>query len=360
MKLNRLSGTFSCALLASQWLTGLSADFVLVPEQSTITLSGSAVGAALLEQAPGSLSNRFQGVIRADVTASTIAFPGGSVIAAQTNGNWQPLADGSSGSAPGNYGAQASVLLGTAKAAVRNLQLDAACSALPLNGTSFDSSPLVFGFITAANGTLGYTVSGLFATKGGVALTGYATNKVTTMATLIKSGDVETLTIPVKADFYFTLVTQNDCTLTVTGKLVGTRSTGGSTTPTYNDWAATQFPGVTDPAIIGSSADPDHDGFPNFVEYALGLDPKSSNAGLQVVAADVPATGQKPQLVYTRAKGLSGNTVNYVFRSFPDQQVIPGTEQVVDLGNGKEQVTLQPTFDSATGPHLMRLTVSPK
>lgn len=38
-------------------------------------------------------------------------------------------------------------------------------------------------------------------------------------------------------------------------------------------WAGLFWPGVTDTSIIGMTADPDHDGMPNLVEYALGLDP---------------------------------------------------------------------------------------
>ena len=37
----------------------------------------------------------------------------------------------------------------------------------------------------------------------------------------------------------------------------------------YAAWIETEFPGETDPAIIGPDADPDHDGIPNLVEYAL-------------------------------------------------------------------------------------------
>lgn len=38
-------------------------------------------------------------------------------------------------------------------------------------------------------------------------------------------------------------------------------------------WQRAQWPGVSDPAIIGPEADPDGDGIRNVVEYALGLNP---------------------------------------------------------------------------------------
>lgn len=41
----------------------------------------------------------------------------------------------------------------------------------------------------------------------------------------------------------------------------------------FGNWVGEQFPGVNDPAITGPEADPDHDGQPNFFEFALGSDP---------------------------------------------------------------------------------------
>jgi len=41
----------------------------------------------------------------------------------------------------------------------------------------------------------------------------------------------------------------------------------------FANWAAQHWPGVTDPAIIGETADPDGDRMPNLLEYALGGDP---------------------------------------------------------------------------------------
>lgn len=44
------------------------------------------------------------------------------------------------------------------------------------------------------------------------------------------------------------------------------------------DWLASYFTGneLTNPAISGGGADPDADGWPNLLEYALGLDPRSA------------------------------------------------------------------------------------
>lgn len=45
----------------------------------------------------------------------------------------------------------------------------------------------------------------------------------------------------------------------------------------YASWIDGFFPGISDPAIIGSAADPDHDGIANAVEMVLGGDPAAGN-----------------------------------------------------------------------------------
>ncbi|MDF3058757.1 MAG: hypothetical protein K0R17_2972 [Rariglobus sp.] len=41
----------------------------------------------------------------------------------------------------------------------------------------------------------------------------------------------------------------------------------------FETWLESRWPGITDPAIIGSAADPDRDGLDNLLEYALDADP---------------------------------------------------------------------------------------
>lgn len=50
----------------------------------------------------------------------------------------------------------------------------------------------------------------------------------------------------------------------------------------YDTWIAGYFPGVTDPAIIGTTADPDGDGSSNALEFALGGVPNSGSSGPKV------------------------------------------------------------------------------
>jgi hypothetical protein len=46
----------------------------------------------------------------------------------------------------------------------------------------------------------------------------------------------------------------------------------------YADWLAAAYPGQTDEAVVGASADPDGDGAANLLEWALGLDPAAPDA----------------------------------------------------------------------------------
>jgi fibronectin-binding autotransporter adhesin len=57
----------------------------------------------------------------------------------------------------------------------------------------------------------------------------------------------------------------------------GRLSLGSLDTETFGSWIGAAFPGETDPAIIGATADPDHDGIANLVEFVIGGDPASGN-----------------------------------------------------------------------------------
>src|SRR5262249_18360133 len=46
----------------------------------------------------------------------------------------------------------------------------------------------------------------------------------------------------------------------------------------YEDWLSLNFPGITDPSIIGVFSDPDNDGAQNLLEFALGMNPNSPDA----------------------------------------------------------------------------------
>lgn len=210
--------------LAATSATWAGEVFTVDTNQSSIALSGSVLGFTLAEQGAGSLTTTLAGTLNADVTDNTIQFTGQSLLAAQNNGSWQPKADGTAGSEPANYGAQASSILGNALAALRQIQLDATSPSLSVTNGQFDSGSLTFFFPVNAPSSLAYTVSSLFLNKSGaLALSGYSTNKVTTLASLATVGGQQILTIPVNAQYFFTLVSANDTTVSLKGQLVATR-----------------------------------------------------------------------------------------------------------------------------------------
>src|SRR6478672_5134610 len=106
--------------------------FALTTDHSSLTLSGTAGGATLVEQATGSLTTFFSGAIQAEVVGQTITFTGGSSIVAQTTGDWLP------GGTAANYGASAQGAAG--KLAIRDLALDITSGPVTISSGSIPST----------------------------------------------------------------------------------------------------------------------------------------------------------------------------------------------------------------------------
>jgi hypothetical protein len=147
--------------VASHKALGASRDFTVVTAQSSIAVSGSVtnttLGTAPIEQqAAGGLTTTYSGTIKTDRDAANIAFLNGSSVSANNSGSWQPLADGSDGSSPANYGARARFLGGFATVNFAGRELVAGLVGDPtiINGSGqFDlaATDIVF-----ASGNLAY------------------------------------------------------------------------------------------------------------------------------------------------------------------------------------------------------------
>jgi hypothetical protein len=216
------------AIMVLQALWGSAQVFTLDPEQSQVTISGSVLGGAITNQGPGSLTTKFAGTISVGQTGGSLQFLGASHITAQTNGSWQPKADGTAGSEPADFGGYANVGIAAGNAALRNILLDLISPPLTLNGGQFDSSSLTFFFPSNATSSLAYNVTGLFSKQGVIALSGYATNKITALSSLSSGGGQPTLTIPVDATYYFKALTANDTVIRLQGQLVAVQSGAAS------------------------------------------------------------------------------------------------------------------------------------
>lgn len=199
--------------------------FVLDPARSVISLAGSLVGVQAQEQGPGSLQSRLSGTLLVEWTPDTIHFPGGSAMAVEETGEWEPGIGGTAGRAPADFGAKASLgLLGGGIAAARNLIFDAETPApVALINGEFDGSGLLFLFPPGGAATLDYRLTGLVSGSGSEVLGGYATNAVANAGSVRQEGDLITLTIPLHAEYLLDLLTTGDSTLVITGQLVATR-----------------------------------------------------------------------------------------------------------------------------------------
>ena len=209
-------------LLIAGGKAAIAQVFTIDTNQSSVTISGTVMGAAITPQGPGSLAGVIGGTLQTALAANKIQFTGQSKILAETNGSWQPKSDGTAGSEPADYGGSVNLGLATGLAALRNVQLDVISTNVDVNAGKFDSSSLTFFFPSNAVSALAYNITGL--NKHGVAaLTGYATNKVTSLASLTTVGSQQVLTIPVDATFMLKLVTPNDTIIRLQGQIVATQ-----------------------------------------------------------------------------------------------------------------------------------------
>jgi hypothetical protein len=198
--------------------------FTVDTNQSSLTISGSVVGGTIASQGTGSLTASLGGSIQIALVGNTIQFTGQGLIAPNTNGSWQPLVDGTAGAAPADFGGQANLGIASGVAALRNIQLGTISPAININAGQFDSSSLTFFFPSNSTSTLAYNVTGLISKHGSLILSGYATNKVTTLASLGTVGGHQVLTIPVDATYFLTLVQPNDTVIHFQGQLVAVQS----------------------------------------------------------------------------------------------------------------------------------------
>jgi hypothetical protein len=197
--------------------------FTIDSSQSQITLSGAVAGYPMSVQGAGSLTTTYSGSINANISGSTIQFTGSSAIIAKINGVWQPGVGGTPGSAAAaDYGAQVSVGgFFTGYGAARNIVLDMTSPLLTVTGTNFDSSALVFSFATGSSSSFDYDA--VF-TSGSLALAGNSTNTIANAASLTTAGAAQKLVIHLNPLFTFTLLSDGDTPLTLTGQIVATNS----------------------------------------------------------------------------------------------------------------------------------------
>jgi hypothetical protein len=211
---------------------GVAVLFQVDTNLSAVTLGGSAAGIAFTEQGPGSLTTHFMGTVQAEVTPASISFPGGSVVVAMTNGNWQPLPGGGAGAAPANYGIKVSAgFLVSGTCAARGVTLDIINDSLPVSQGVFPAQGLNVIYRTNPAPQLDFRYSGLLGSgSGSNTLTSASTNSVATNATLVVEGTNLVMTIPFDVTGYGTLLNTNDVVFRLQGQIVA-RATAPASGP---------------------------------------------------------------------------------------------------------------------------------
>lgn len=157
----RLIASLNCSRLEDR-VTPALINFALDVNSSTLTLGGSIDGAAITEQATGSLTTKYAGNVQVDVdfAANTIqAISLGSTATAQNNGNRSPGIGGVSGNAPANYGgkfAAVIVIPTSVNIAIRGAVVTMDSTALPLSGAGATKTFPSQQSFTVTAGTIDY------------------------------------------------------------------------------------------------------------------------------------------------------------------------------------------------------------
>jgi hypothetical protein len=125
-------------------------------------------------------------------------------------------------------------------------------------------------------------------------------------------------------------------------------------------WAAGFFsgPDLLDPAKVGPTADPDADGLPNLLEYALGLSPAAATPGGATgmpVISTLPAPDAVLRLTYRRAReDVAYEVQTTTTLGNPASWTATGVTQGTPNGDG----TTTATVPINTGPRFLRLQVT--
>ncbi len=207
--------------------------FTVNPSLSELTISGEVTAGDISAQAPGSLTTTYSGTINVDLTDSTITFTGGSLIAAQTNGTWQPAVGGYPGYASADYGGTNTEDIGTGiggthppgNFALRNVIFDLTSPVLAATNGSFDGTSLTLILVTNTTTIDYYYSTNTIATNSGsLFLNGSAANTLSAGASVSTNAGLRQLVFQVNALFKESVAFpgDQDSPITFSGQLVAT------------------------------------------------------------------------------------------------------------------------------------------
>ncbi|MEI6178813.1 MAG: hypothetical protein WCS43_18115, partial [Verrucomicrobiota bacterium] len=130
----------------------------------------------------------------------------------------------------------------------------------------------------------------------------------------------------------------------------------------YDSWKLDRFtaPELLDPLVGGDHADPDHDGIPNILEFALGGEPKS-HAPDDLPHGEVKTIGSDRHLTFSYTRRPPADGVTYLPESsadlinWNDNPAQFTTVSITPLGSGLGKVEIRLTTPLPGGPNFIRL-----
>lgn len=179
----------------------------------------------------------------------------------------------------------------------------------------------------------------------------------------LTSGDALSLPASGHAHFNWGFSTSGlwHVTFQASGRVTGEASPLASTNLTFafhvlplrpfEQWQATNWPPATPRDILGPLGDPDGDGIPNLMEYALGLNPTNATRAGLPTASVVESNGQRyGALTYTRAKSATDCVCEAVAASrlAADWLTLTVVHRVEESG-ALERVTVRDTTPLSSG-----------
>jgi hypothetical protein len=168
------------------------------------------------------------------------------------------------------------------------------------------------------------------------------------------------LATPRRTANYLLLRTAADFTVGGAGALRVERMSFGpvQAVAAYQSWRSAYFTTaeLASPAISGDSADPNGDGVPNFMHYALGQNPKTTTSGRPLVLTSAAGV---PVLEFRRPRNPVAAGVSHLIETSQDLRswvlANPSTIGLRDDGDGYETVDLQAVNPGAGDKVFYRL-----